>query len=157
MLSFLHPIVIHFPIALLTIYAILELVRFRKILEKPYWFYIKASLIIAGSVGALVGVITGAIASGWIIGGSRIFALHQIFGLSTLVLSVISAKAYGWEWFIGPGNGFSKFVLQPKIIVILAFLILVCITITGGIGGAMIRGTQFDPLMAPIFKLLGIY
>ncbi len=152
----LHPIVIHFPIAFLTLYAVLELVRFNKVLSLPYWFYVKAVLVMAGSLGAFVGVLTGALASGFAIGGPRIFALHQLFGATALILSIISAKAYGLKWYWRE-NGFSSFVLRPKVVVTLALLILISITITGGLGGAMVRGTNFDPLMAPILKLLGVY
>lgn len=152
----IHPIVIHFPIAFLTLYAVLELIRFNKVLSQNYWFYVKAVLVIAGSLGTFVGVLTGALASGFAIGGPRIFALHQLFGALTLILSIISAKAYGLRWFWRE-NKFSDFILRPKVIVLVAILILISVTITGGLGGAMVRGTNFDPMMAPILKLLGVY
>ncbi|MBX4195592.1 hypothetical protein KW796_01385 [Candidatus Parcubacteria bacterium] len=151
----LHPIVIHFPIALLTLYSIFELIRFQKVIEKPYVFYIKAFLVTFGALGALAGVITGAITSGWAIGGPRIFALHQIFGLSTLILSIGIAKGYLFHW--QRPNWYSEHVLRPRVLVPLALLLLIAITITGGLGAAMTRGTHFDPFMAPIFKLLGVY
>lgn len=151
----IHPIIIHFPIAFLTLYAVLELVRFQKVTSQPYWFYVKAILVIAGSLGALVAFITGGIASGWVNEGPRIFLLHKYFGFSTFLLSVIVAKAYGWQWF--RPNRYSRFILQPKVVVSLAILILFFVTTTGGLGGAMVRGTTFDPFMKPIFKLLGVY
>jgi len=154
-MSFLHPIVVHFPIALLTLYGVIELVRFQRFIEKPYWFYVKAALISFGALSALAGVITGGITSGWYIGGPRIFVMHQIFGVLTLILSSTIALGYQFHWH--RMNRFSEFVMRPKVLVVLAVLLLFCITTVGGIGGAMIRGTQFDPLMAPIFKLLGIY
>lgn len=141
----LHPIFVHFPIAFLTVYAIFELVRFRRIVEKPYWHEVKAVLVIVGFAGAVIAAITGGVASNWAIGGPRIFAMHQIFALITIVLSGIAAFGY-------IKNNFSSLVY-----IVLAALILVSITITGGLGGAMVRGTDFDPLMAPIFKLLGVY
>lgn len=154
-MTFLHPIIVHFPIALLTLYGVLELVRFQKFLDKPYWFYVKAVLISFGAVGALAGVITGGITSGWYIGGPRIFVMHQIFGLATLILSVVIALGYHFHWH--KMNRFSEFVMKPKVLVVLALLLLFSITTVGGIGGAMVRGTDFDPLMKPIFILLGVY
>jgi uncharacterized membrane protein len=154
-MGFLHPIIIHFPIALLTLYGVIELVRFQRVLDKPYWFYTKAILISFGALGALAGVVTGGIASNWYIGGPRIFVMHQVFGLITLLISAVIALGYQFHWH--KMNRFSEFVMKPKILVILALLLLFCITTVGGIGGALSRGTTFDPLMAPIFKLLGIY
>jgi uncharacterized membrane protein len=152
----LHPIVIHFPIALLTLYSVLELVRVKKVLDQPYWFYVKAVLVMTGSLGTILGVATGVMLVGSITAeGPKIFMLHKYFGLGTLLLSVVSAGAYVFGWF--RPNRFSNFILRPRVVVTLAFLILVFVTITGGLGGGMTRGTNFDPLMAPIFKLLGIY
>ncbi|MEK7110290.1 MAG: hypothetical protein AAB759_00205 [Patescibacteria group bacterium] len=37
----IHPAFVHFPIALLTIYAVLELARFRFFTARPYWFHLK--------------------------------------------------------------------------------------------------------------------
>ena len=48
----IHPILVHFPIALLTLYAIWELIRFKKVTAQHYWFHVKAILIIAGLVTA---------------------------------------------------------------------------------------------------------
>lgn len=151
----LHPIFVHFPIAFLTLYGALELVRFKKVMEQPYWFYVKAVLAVSGALGALVAALTGAISSGWMIGGPRIFALHQIFALSTVVLGLAAATAYAFTWF--RPNRYSGLMLKPRIIVSIAALILIAVTITGGLGGAMVYGTDFDPLMKPIFQLLGVY
>lgn len=141
-----HPIVIHFPIAFLTLYAIFELVRFQKVLEKPYWFYVKKVLIIAGWIGTLVAALTGLVATNFTIQGPRIFMMHEVFATATIILSTIAAIFY-----------IKIKDKQNKILIILAMLILASITITGGLGAAMTRGTHFDPLMAPVFKLLKVY
>jgi len=52
-----HPLVIHYPIAFLTTYAIFELLRFKKLLDLPYWLYIKATLLILGEISAVVTLI----------------------------------------------------------------------------------------------------
>lgn len=152
----IHPIVVHFPIAFLTLYGLLELVRFQKVIDQPHWFYTKGVLVIAGALGALAAALTGAIASGWAIGGPRLFAMHQIFALLVIIVSIVPAVAYALRW-AGKFNLYTEHVMKPKSLVSLAILILIVITITGGLGGAMVYGTHFDPLMAPIFKLLGVY
>ena len=42
----IHPIFVHFPIALLTLYSLAELIRWRRITELAYWFYVKAFAMI---------------------------------------------------------------------------------------------------------------
>ncbi|MBX4199031.1 hypothetical protein KW800_02020 [Candidatus Parcubacteria bacterium] len=140
----LHPIVIHFPIALLTLYAIFELVRFERVLAKPYWHYVKKVLVLAGFAGSLVAALTGLITANFTIVGPRIFMMHEFFALATILLS-------------GIASGFYFKNNQHRALIVIAILILICITITGGLGAAMVRGTHFDPFMAPIFKLLGVY
>ena len=46
----IHPLLVHFPIALLTIYSLLELVPFKQIYRQSYWFYTKAIILIIGSI-----------------------------------------------------------------------------------------------------------
>src|SRR5574343_414907 len=58
----IHPIFVHFPIALLTVYAVLELIRFNKITNQIYWFYVKASILFTGTIGAFVSLSTGEMA-----------------------------------------------------------------------------------------------
>lgn len=140
----IHPLVVHYPIAFLTIYAVFELVRFRKIFEQPYWFYVKKVLIIVGWAGSIAAALTGFIASDWATEGPRIFVLHKSFAMMTVALSTISAIFY-------INNR------QSRVLVLIAVLILISITVTAGLGGAMTKGTQFDPFMGPIFKLLKVY
>lgn len=147
----IHPIVVHFPIALLTVYSLFELVRFARVREKLSWFEIKAVLVILGTLGALLAWLTGPE-----IVGSRLNEMHGLFGTFTLVVFSIIALAYAlqWKW---PFNPYSNFVLKSSVIVTLSLLGLALVTITGGLGGAMVYDTHLDPLMAPIFKILGVY
>ena len=50
----LHTFVVHFPVALLMIYSLCELVRFQKVLMWPSWFYIKAFFVIIGAGSSVV-------------------------------------------------------------------------------------------------------
>lgn len=146
----IHPIIVHFPIALLTLYAVFELIRFKKVTSQPYWFQIKAILAVLGTLGAYV-----AAASGPDGGGSALKEMHEQFASLTVLIFTIIALAYLLEWFFP--SKYSNFVHRPYIIIPLAILGLVAVTVTGGLGGALVYGTQFDPFMAPIFKLLGVY
>jgi uncharacterized membrane protein len=147
----LHPLIVHFPVALLTIYAVLELIRFKKVLAKPYWFFVKAMFVIFGALGAAAAYLTGPDA----LARSPLGQMHQNFATITLSIFAVIGFAYLLEW--KKPNRYSGFVLRPYIIIPLALLGLVAVVITGGLGGALVYGTNFDPFMAPIFKFLGVY
>ena len=147
---FLHPIITHFPLALLTVYSVFELIRFKKVTEKPYWFFVKAIFVTLGTITAVLAWLTGPEVS-----GSRLGEMHELFATNSLLIFAIIALTYfsTWCWPILV----SKFIMRSYIIIPLALLGLICIVITGSLGGAMVYGTDFDPLMAPVFKLLKIY
>ncbi|MBI2673968.1 MAG: hypothetical protein HYX23_01670, partial [Candidatus Zambryskibacteria bacterium] len=142
----LHPLVIHYPIAFLTTYVIFELVRIRKILALPYWFYIKATLIGIGEVSALTTLIA-AMMSDALVGGNRLVEMYKLFMIAVvIVFGVITLFYLKWPK-----------MLQPFVIIPLAVIGLFFIVIAGGLFGATVYGTHFDPFLAPIFKLLGVY
>ncbi len=147
----LHPIFVHFPVALLTVYAVLELIRFEKVTSRPYWFHVKAIFAIFGSLGAIAAYATGNDHGAH----SALGQMHVTFATTTLIIFCIIGFSYLLEWF--KPSKYSLFVMRPYIIIPLAVLGLVAVTITGGLGGALVYGTHFDPFMAPIFKLLGVY
>ena len=142
----IHPLVVHYPIAFLTTYAIFELVRIRKILELPYWFYIKATLVGVGEVSAIVILIT-AMTSNALTDGNRLVEMYKLFMLAVVIVFGIIALSYFKR----------SSVFRSSIIIPLAVIGLFLIVIAGGLFGATVYGTHFDPFLAPIFKLLGVY
>ena len=141
-----HPLVIHYPIAFLTTYAVFELLRFRKLLDLPYWFYIKATLVIVGELGAIATVITAYMSIG--LAGENVLAdMYKNFILITAVIFGVITLAY-LKW---------PKMLELVIIIPLSFIGLFFIIVSGGLFGATVYGTHFDPFLAPIFKLLNVY
>ena len=141
-----HPLVIHYPIAFLSTYAVFELLRFRKLLALPYWFHIKATLAVIGELGALATVIA-AYMSADLAGESALADIYKNFIIITTVIFGIISLAY-LKW---------PEMLRPVVIIPLAVIGLFFIVVSGGFFGAIVYGTHFDPLLAPIFKLLKVY
>ena len=140
----IHPLVIHYPIAFLTTYVVFELLRFRKLLNLPYWFYVKATLVTVGELGAIVTVIAAQMSPD-LTGESLLIDRYKSFMLSTAVLFGLITLSYWFKWS------------KPIVIVPLVIIGLFFIVIAGGLFGATVYGTHFDPLLAPIFKLLKVY
>ena len=143
-----HPLVIHYPIALLTTYAIFELLRFKKLLDLPYWFYIKATLVIVGELGAIATVLAAVFSTSTLAGESALADMYKNFIFITAVIFGIISLAYLIK---------SPQILRPVVIIPLSVISLFFIVVAGGLFGATVYGTHFDPFMAPIFKLLGVY
>jgi uncharacterized membrane protein len=154
----LHPQLVHFPVALLFLYSIFELISTRHLVQKPYWFYIKAVLIIGGALTGVLAALSGLIASNFDL-SIPLVAAHFRFAFATNVLFGVTALLYMLAWFAsGRKQEVVWKLLSNRPTMILVSLVgLALITITAGLGGAMVYGTHFDPLMAPIFKLLGVY
>ncbi len=162
----LHPIFVHFPIALLTLYAGLEIIRLPILTRQTWYFYTKAVLVIAGALGAVPTVITGLIVgdkleNDAVIG--KVVDTHENFAFASLFVFGFLAVMYLFAW-IGKnyqlGGFFSKLisfdqkVTESKLIILIALLGLIFITITGGLGGAMVYGPNADPFFKPVFELL---
>jgi uncharacterized membrane protein len=97
----LHPIFVHFPIALLTLYAGLEVVRLPILTRQTWYFYAKAVLVIAGALGAIPTVITGLIVgegleNDLVIG--KIVQMHEKFAFASLVVFGVLAIIYLLVW-----------------------------------------------------------
>jgi fluoride ion exporter CrcB/FEX len=142
-----HPLVIHYPIAFLTTYAVFELLRFKKFLDWSHWFYIKATLLLVGELGAVATVSTFFIDNTTLAGESSLVDMYKLFIIiTTFIFGLITIGYLKWSR-----------ILRPAILVPLTLIGLFFIVVSGGLFGATIYGTQFDLFLAPIFKLLGVY
>lgn len=170
----IHPIFVHFPVAFLSIYAILELIRFRKIMDQPYWFYVKAVMVIFGALGAHASFLSGkfaSLATGLPEGSeSKLLEQHEFFALATVILFSVVAAGYAISWisrqftfnFIAGSfknklwvmlSLVSSFILRTPVIIVLSLVGLAFITITGGLGGIMVHGSEADPFFGAVYKM----
>lgn len=175
----IHPIFVHFPIALLTIYAMMELLRFKNIKELPYFFYTKAIILIIGALSSSVALQTGELAQdalgkpemrnlvekhAWFAGfASYIFAVLAIaYAVSWVNKSEFAKKILSKVTSIGIINKLWIFISKvvemilanDLLMIVLAIVGLVTITITGALGGAIVYGPNVDPIVQFIYNLV---
>ncbi|MDO8565480.1 MAG: hypothetical protein Q7R67_02585 [bacterium] len=140
-----HPLVIHYPIAFLTTYAVFEILRFRKLASLPYWFYLKRALVILGEISAIVALVAAYLSTSTLAGESALGNMYKLFMLVTvLIFGVISGL-------------YLKNRVKPAVLIPLALIGLFFIVVAGGLFGAIVYGTHFNPFLASTFQFLNVY
>lgn len=173
----IHPIFVHFPIALLTVYTLLEFLRFKKLNAKSWYFYLKLFLVSAGIVGAYLAVKTGELAFKLFPSGaeSKLLKTHAFWGKTSLTIFSVIAAAYVIRW-VKDYSGqiifasrilsaspvkkiwrivivISDFVMSPYLLTLLAVLGFLAILITSALGGSIVYGPEIDPMANFFYKL----
>lgn len=170
----IHPISVHFPIALLTLYAGLELLTIHRYFRTIIWKYIRSTFLILGAISALITIQTGEIAAEMNFGGENgnaLITMHSFWANASAWIFCIIAGAY----LLGLINENSKLnAIYLKLPLILRSILdkaesliakswlrflfalagLTAITITGALGGAIVYGPTVDPIVNAIYKLL---
>lgn len=159
-----HPIFVHFPIALLTIYSLLELVPFKKITGQSYWFFVKASFVIIGTLASFAALFTGGMAEDEFGSGAevhRLISIHSSLATVTVVVYCIISFAYAVSW-LERENKFGKFagtnivlialklkslIFSRYLLIFLSLAGLLGVTVTGALGGALVYGPNIDPVV----------
>mgnify|MGYP000951285919 CR=1 FL=1 len=169
----IHPIIVHFPIALLAVYSVMELVRAHKLLAEKSWYYIKSAFLILGTLGAFAALSTGENAEHINRPAQKIVEMHQVFAsASTWIFSILSILYLVGilENILGDKLQTSKYeiirkiwniklrirnkLFKPVFLIPLAILGLVAIMTTGALGGAMVYGSSADPFVEFVYKIL---
>ncbi len=168
-----HPIFVHFPIGLLTVYAILELVPIKRLWTDPRWIFAKRLLLFFGTAGLIVSVMSG---EGRVdSAGSTNVALryHEQFAEITQSIFVTLAltqvililnqsitslvKKNAWVdavWKIL--EKIALFLSSRPVLVVGSAVGLVCLLITGALGGGMVYGADADQFVSIVYKMFGI-
>lgn len=155
----IHPLFVHFPIAMLSAYAVFELLRFKKILAWQSWRYIKATLLFIGTLGTFAALATGDSAERYHRDARALVNIHSNFGGATTAIFCILSVYYIsllLESVLGGKITFASLrnkIFSPPVIIILALAGLVCVMITGALGGAIAYGPATDPVVQFIYKL----
>ena len=161
----IHPLFVHFPIGILVLYTAFEILRFKIITKRPWYFEIKAVLSIIGTLAAYATASTGELAEDILRISSpdkmALVEIHSMYAVVTITIFSILAGSYLFEWLKKAGqvkiitkilflNKLSYFI--QKYSPLIAIVGLVSITITGGLGASIVYGPDVDPFVTFIYS-----
>ncbi len=167
----LHPIFVHFPIALLTLYSLAEFLRFKALRNRAWWFYVKAALVVPGALAAGAAYLTGNMAAEGTGANSALrqaLRAHENWAQATIIIYGAVAAVYLMAFllrdgFIKQDGGYAsklaeaaERVLNSRLVPIFVLLGLLAVTITGALGGSIVYGPDVDPVVKLVYQLLGL-
>lgn len=165
----IHPIIVHFPIALLFLYSVIKILPLKRFVPSIAWTHVEKVILLFGVLGAFVASSTGELAEELINPNHDIVEMHERFASITTwiygILLIGELLAYINIYIIQKlrvPEVIKFFYFIHKILThsvlskVLALAGLVTLTITGALGGAMVRGFSSDPLAPFIFRMLGL-
>lgn len=171
----IHPVFVHFPIALLTLYALSELLYVKKLRELPFMFYTKAIVVILGALSSFVTLQTGEWAAAQYQASTtlKIIAVHSSWADLTVGVFTLLAASYLVLWlgkyprlvawltqtsYVRPlwrlCTMVAHWCVETPLVVALAAAGLAAITITGALGGSLVYGSEVDPVVSFIYHLV---
>ena len=175
----IHPILVHFPIALLTVYALLEVVSlnfvpFSKYARDAKGTLIKGFLAIVGALSTATALLTGDGAEQLMINDMKISGAdttalrhlidtHSNYATLTTIVFAILALTYLSLWLSSTWKEnamfkkidvFFSYFRNQYVLSILAIIGLILVTITGALGGAIAYGPDIDPVVTFIYNFL---
>lgn len=168
----IHPFIVHFPVAFLSVYSLMELIRIRYITSAVYWFYIKASLVIIGTGGAAAAYLSGELAEE-LTGESQLIEIHSRWAKLSVIIFGLIAGLYVIAWLsrlelfariensLNLNNSITytmlkkilNYTVESFLMILPALAGLACIVITGGLGGAIVYGPDIDPFVRIIYDI----
>lgn len=163
----IHPLFVHFPIALLTVYVLAEFFSVKKLKDQMWWWNLKAVLLGVGVLGSFSALQTGEMAEE-LTGRSQLIEVHSTYATITVWIFGVIALVYvitGIRKYLGlyVQEGFTRqiflFLFSIERVVIygipaLAFIGLITLTITGALGGALVYGPDVDPVVSFIYSVV---
>ncbi len=166
-----HPLMVHFPIAILSLYAVAELLHFRALTAREWWFNFKAILVIVGSIAALATIQTGQWIKGIFPRSSpmhQVLQLHSSMAVTTgwifcalavvYIFSLLNRNDFLSEGkslqFLAPLGRLCNWLVKSPLIALIALVGLGTLILTGTLGGILVYGPDLDPATRFVYQLL---
>lgn len=167
----IHPLFVHFPIAFLSVYALMEMVS-PFIFQHDWWRNAKRFLIITGWVALIPTIIAGDEALD-IIGEFPLSEAHEHAAFITAAIFLVPFSVYliqlfeetGWGDKIARMSALTRFswkmkkqvarlLLTNSLPALIALLGFVSLVVTGSLGAAIVHGPEIDPIVSFVYHLL---
>jgi uncharacterized membrane protein len=157
----IHPLVVHFPIALLTLYSALEVLR--RFTKQDFWKPLRAFLVIVGAIGAFASLQTGEIAEQAYGEGMRnVLEMHKVMATVTTYVYALLAVLYGIDILESRGylksvtllSSIKKTVLNSPLADLLAIIGFATLGLVGALGGILVYGPDADFATSIVYKML---
>ena len=170
----IHPLFVHFPIGILSLYVFIEILRIRPLVRQAYYFELKAILVFLGTVAAFLAASTGDMAEELIHAGTNsvvgkdflpLVERHSAYAGATIAVFGLLAASYvflylkkqGWLQKVTDNTPLVTFMNSIQHFSIpLALLGFILITITGGLGAVLVYGKDIDPIVTIIYTIFGV-
>ncbi len=166
----LHPIFVHFPIALLFVYSIIKILPVYRWLPNVAWRDIERVLLVFGLGGAYLSLSTGEQSADLSRPNESLVEAHAFFAnfstrmylllLIGEVANYLNTKNFS---FVNKINYLPKLIAwiekvltNKNLVLILVVLGFITLFLTGVLGGVLVYGTTADPLAPFILKILNI-
>lgn len=145
----IHPAFVHFPIAFLFAYAVLEIVPLARWFPQAPWSVLTRASLWAGAAFTIPTVITGLLAAREV-GDVAIITAHKYAGLVTVAIFIVLAAIHLRSAMKGVDIGGIRWFLRVG-----AFVGLVGLFVTGALGAAIVYGPTVDPIVSLVTSILG--
>lgn len=170
----LHPLFVHFPIALLFLYSILKVLPTKRLFPLVSWRQIERALLVFGVLGAFAALSSGETAEHLTRPDRQLVEAHAFFAamatwlygallagellaiINPLIKNNLKIRQKKEPMVLGLLVSFEKLLGNQILSVCLAIVALVAIALTGLLGGVMVYGVSADPVAPMVLKLLGI-
>lgn len=165
----IHPIFVHFPIALLFVYSLIKILPLKRWVRSIVWKDVERIFLLIGVLGAFLGLATGETAQHILHPNRALVNAHSLFATAATwmygLLLVGEVLTIGIPWvstkvqlpkLFALLTRIKDILMNPFVSITLAIVGLIAISITGMLGGIITYGVAADPIAPLLVKVLGI-
>ena len=142
----IHPMLVHFPIALFTSFFLMDLIGV--IAKKSQWRYVASWLLYLGTVAAIFTVIAGLFAADSVVHGDDVHGImerHERIGISVLSLALFLSAWRLKGWGMNSASGKTAFLGASSLLFFL-------LALGADLGGLMVYkyGVSVQPIASAV-------